>query len=438
MSLERRLLAGISLSLLLAFGALLWLGGLAIREVTEGYITSRLQHDSEALLGHLAFDPQGQLLLPEQLFPVYRQPLSGHYFVVLAGSTRLASRSLWDESLPLDPLPPGTRQTLRLAGPGDQRLLAIGTGYRKQGHDLTLLVAEDVAPLEARITRYQWLLTGLFLMLGAMLLLALRLLLRRGFRPLHRAREQLQRVADGRQAQLDEAVPDEIRPLVQELNRLLELLAQRLARSRNALGNLAHALKTPLSLIIQDLDQPSLDEARRQAALAQAGRIRDLVDRELRRARIAGSGSAGQRFDARAEVPALCEVLHRLYADRRLTINHGELPEAPLAADREDMLELLGNLLDNACKWAESRVRFAIEAADSTIQICVEDDGPGVSADQRAGLTGRGRRLDESRAGHGLGLAIARDIVDLYEGELRFERSQEMGGLKVLALLRTA
>jgi signal transduction histidine kinase len=437
MSLERRLLAGISVSLLLAFGALLWLGSLTIREVTEGYITSRLQHDSEALLGRLAFGPQGQPRLSGQLSPVYQQPLSGHYFIVQADGSRLASRSLWDESLPLALQPPGTSRTLRLAGPGGQRLLAIGTGYRKQGHDLTLLVAEDIAPLEARITRYQWLLTGLFLALGTMLLLALRLLLRRGFRPLHRAREELQRVADGDQAQLDEAVPDEIRPLVQELNRLLDLLAQRLARSRKALGNLAHALKTPLSLIIQDLDQPAVDESRRLAALAQAGRIRDLVDRELRRARIAGSGTAGQRFNSRVEVPALCELLLRLYADRRLTVDHGDLPDVPLAADREDMLELLGNLLDNACKWAESRVQIAIEVTDGTIRICVEDDGPGVSGDQLAGLTGRGRRLDESREGQGLGLAIARDIIELYDGELSLDRSPDLGGLRVQAVLCT-
>jgi signal transduction histidine kinase len=438
MSLERRLLAGIAVSLLLAFGILLWLGGAAVRQLTEDYVITRLQHDSEALLGRLASEPGGRLRLPADTAPVYRQPLSGHYFVVLAGDQRLASRSLWDETLPLQPAPAGSERVLLLPGPGQQQLLALVSGYRKLGHDLTLLVAEDVTPTEARIGRYQWLLTGLFLGLAALLLLVLRLLLRRGFSPLDRTRRELQRVADGSQERLDAAVPDEIRPLVDELNRLLALLTQRLARSRNALGNLAHALKTPLSLVVQELEQPELDEPRRQVVLTQAGRIRDLVDRELRRARLAGSLGAGQHFDARTEVPALCQVLERLYADRRLTIEQGELPVAPLAVDREDMLELLGNLLDNACKWAGSRVRLTLSGSGTVIRVCVEDDGPGVSDGQLAELTARGRRLDERHEGHGLGLAIVHDIVALYGGTLSFARSAELGGLRVQLQLGAA
>jgi signal transduction histidine kinase len=436
MSLERRLLAGIAVSLLLAFAALLWLGSLAVREVTEGYVLTRLQHDSEALLGHLAVDPQGRLQLANGgLSPVYQQPLSGHYYVIADADTQLTSRSLWDEQLPIGALPAGQSHTLRLHGPGDQQLLVLSSGYLKQGRPLTLLVAEDTAPLQGRIARYRLLLGGLFVVLAGALLLAVRLLLRRGFQPLHRAQAELRQVADGRQPQLDETVPDEIRPLVHELNHLLRLLAQRLERSRNALGNLAHSLKTPLSLLTQDLDQPEVDEHRRQAALVQLGRIRDLVDRELRRARIAGSGTAGQRFDARAELPALREVLLRVYTDRRLTIDWDTLPDDPLPADREDVLELLGNLLDNACKWADGRVRLAISRDDRLTRICVEDDGPGVGEDQLAGLTGRGKRLDEAREGHGLGLAIARDIIELYGGELQLDRSPDLGGLRVQASL---
>jgi signal transduction histidine kinase len=439
MSLEKRLLAGIALTLLLALGGLLWLGGLGIRQITEGYVLTRLQHDSEALLAQLNFATDGRLQPPATPFsPVYRQPLSGHYFMVRDGARVLRSRSLWDEALPLITLAPGETRAAQLAGPGQQRLLSFSAGYRKQGHELTLLLAEDMTPLDTRISHYRWLLGGSFALLAGLLLLAVRLMLRRGFRRLDALQADMHEVATGGRARLGEQVPDEVRPLVQGFNRLLGLLGQRLERSRNALGNLAHALKTPLSLIVQELDQPRPGEEQRRAVLAQVGRIRELVDRELRRARIAGAGSPGQRFDARSEVPALLETLRRLYRERHLQLEHAPLPDQPLAADREDMLELLGNLLDNACKWTASAVHLGLETADDGIAISVEDDGPGVDDTERIALTERGSRLDESREGHGLGLAIVRDIVDLYDGELRFDRSPRLGGLRVRVRLQVA
>jgi len=436
MSLERRLLAGIALTLLAALVALLWLGGLGIRQITEGYLLSRLDHDREAVLASLSFDAAGLQVPPGTASPIYNQPLSGHYYVIRSGAHTLRSRSLWDETLPLIPLAAGDSQVLHLPGPGDQPLLALAGGYRKQGRELTLLVAEDIGPLDARIQHYRLSLAGVFVLLSVLLLVLLRWLLRRGFRRLDRVQADMRRVAHGEARQLDEAVPDEVQPLVHELNRLLTLLEQRLTRSRNALGNLAHGLKTPLSLLSRELERPALDEAQRQAALDQAGRIGELVDRELRRARIAGAGSPGQRFDAGSEIPALLEILRRLHQGRGLNIHAGELPEEPLAVDREDMLELLGNLLDNACKWARSEVALTLECAPGEIRWVVEDDGQGVDADQLQRLTARGSRLDESREGHGLGLAIARDITELYDGSLGFDRSPRLGGLRVQAVLR--
>jgi len=435
MSLERRLLAGIALSLVLALGALLWLGVLGIRQVTEGYVLSRLEHDGEALLGRLHTDPQGRLLVPGDVPPVYHQPLSGHYFVVLDEDTPIRSQSLWDETLPVTPLAAGERRVGHLPGPGNQRLLTLTAGYHKQGHDLTLLLAEDITPLDTDINRYRLRLGGAFLVLAVLLLVALRLTLRHGFRQLDGVQADMRAVARGERQHLDDTVPDEVQPLVQGFNRLLALLGQRLERSRNALGNLAHAIKTPLSLLVQELDQPDPGEEQRRAALGQVQRIRDLVDRELRRARIAGAGSPGQRFDARHEVPALLETLRRVHRERVLQLEHGPLPEQPLAADREDMLELLGNLLDNACKWTAGRVRLTLASDDGGLRVTVEDDGPGVDEAALAELTRRGSRVDESREGHGLGLAIVRDIADLYGGELQLDRSPDLGGLRVTVRL---
>lgn len=436
MSLERRLLAGIAVALLATFAVLFWFGSTTIRDVTVSYLLTRLEHDRDAVLARLQLTGDTLQLPPDGIANIYQQPLSGHYFQVRSDHQTLRSRSLWDETLPVTTLAPGEQRVMRLPGPDDQPLLVLAGGYRKQGHDLTLLVAEDISALETRVRHYQQTLIGSF---GALLLVLLVLLgwwLRRGFRALDRVKADMRRVVHGEARQLDEEVPAEVRPLVHELNRLLGLLEQRLARSRNALGNLAHALKTPLSLLTLELQHPPLDAAQSRAALAQATRIRELVDRELRRARIAGGGSPGQRFDARTEIPALLEILRRVHQQRGLDIAHGTLPDEALAVDREDMLELLGNLLDNACKWATGKVRLTLACAPGEIRWAVEDDGQGVTRDDLERLTARGTRLDESREGHGLGLAIARDIAELYDGELLFDRSPELGGLRVQAVIR--
>ena len=249
-------------------------------------------------------------------------------------------------------------------------------------------------------------------------------------------REDIRRLEQGKTGKLAEDVPAEILPLVQEFNRLLKLLAQRLERSRNALGNLAHALKGPLNLLIQYFDiKDSVDYDRhRKQAATQAVRIRQLMDRELKRARLAGKGIPSQRFQPQAELPDLVEVLKQVHQSRSLQIQYQVDEDVPSFGDREDMLELLGNLLDNASKWAASKVACRI-LSNEQIQILIEDDGMGLSDQELERLTQRGARLDETVEGHGLGLAIARDIVKLYGGSMQFGRSPQLGGLQVKVVL---
>jgi signal transduction histidine kinase len=327
-------------------------------------------------------------------------------------------------------VPPGQRHIQKLPGPGEQTLLQLSAGYRKQGRSLVISVAEDVAPLERQILNYQWGFgCGALVLLGLLLLLQRRLV-RRSFMPLEKVRGQVRRVVNGEQQRLDERVPSEVYPLVGEINRLLALLETRLTRSRHALGNLAHALNTPLSLITRELDAADLPEALHQRLGVRTERIRQLIDRELRRARLAGSGSPGRHFEPAAEIPDLVQVLQGMYRDKRLEFLLSDLPATALALDREDMLELLGNLLDNACKWSRRRVALGIDIGDG-IHLQVEDDGPGVAEPDLQQLGARGVRIDEQLPGHGLGLAIVQDIVRLYDGSLDFSRSHRLGGLCV-------
>ncbi len=439
-SLQARLQLGLLLSLLLLALLLFWGGSAAVRQIAEAYVAARLEHDAEALLGALQptrAQGQGTSALMgmqgQQATPVYQQPFSGHYYLArLDDGEPLRSRSLWDHELAAPALKPGETRLWRAAGPQDQALLVRAAGYRKRGFNLTLAVAEDIAPIERQIRRLQGLLAAAAAGAIALLLLVQRLVVRHSLSRLERVRTDIQRLEQGQTQRLSEAVPDEIRPLVQEFNRLLALLGSRLERSRNALGNLAHALKGPLNLLVQSLDAGDSGPQ----AQAQTNRIRQLIERELRRARLAGAGNPGRQFAPAAELPDLIAALARMHRGRQLDIRCSRRPSAPLPIDREDLLELLGNLLDNACKWARKRVRFALEQDQGELRITVEDDGAGVSAAQLAQLAQRGVRIDQEVEGHGLGLAISRDIARLYGGGLAFDRAPELGGLRVRARLR--
>jgi signal transduction histidine kinase len=259
---------------------------------------------------------------------------------------------------------------------------------------------------------------------------------RRSLRPLERVRSDIRRFEQGEVEELATNVPEEILPLVQEVNRLLRLLTLRVERTRNSLGNLAHALKTPINLLVQTLDhaETTINAGTRRALTNQTARLHQLVERELRRARLAGAGKPVRRFVPATELPELVGVVRRMHQEKTLEIEISGFPDHPLPIDREDMLELLGNLLDNACKWAKRRVHLDIAGGD-IVRVRVADDGPGVPDADLDRLTQRGVRMDEERDGYGLGLAIAHDIVKLYSGKLEFRRSPELGGLEVVTEL---
>jgi signal transduction histidine kinase len=315
-----------------------------------------------------------------------------------------------------------------MPGPGDQRLLARLAGYEKAGRRFTLLVAEDLAPITQQIARFEWIVAGLLGLALLLVLLVQRYVLRRGFAELDRVRAEIRQVFSGERHRIEELGPSEVRPLSTEVNRLLDQLLKRLQRSRQSLGNLAHALKAPLSLLTRDVETLGLADADHQRLSTRLTQIGELVDRELRRARIAGEG-AGRHFVPSRDVPDLLEAVRQLHHERGIEIVAGSLPDATLSFDYDDMIELLGNLLDNACKWATGRVELDVEVADS-LAFTVADDGPGVAEDRRDELLQRGGRLDEQAAGHGLGLAIVNDLVDDYGGRLELGRSAALGGLE--------
>ncbi|MGF1645178.1 MAG: sensor histidine kinase [Thiotrichales bacterium] len=433
-SLQRQLAFGLATSLLLLFGLHAWLVSTFPRALTEEYIQTRLQHDGEGLLARLRVAPDERLVIARgPLPPIYDKPYSGHYFIIKSGDAILRSRSLWSEPFSVQAAAPGVTRIERRIGPQQQPLLVRVFGVQIKGREVTIAIAEETAHVESGIKAMQRRYFVAILGTALALIAVQTWLIRRSLRPLEAARSELQRIASGSGDSIERRLPAEFQPFVTELNRLLRLLKQRLDRSRKATGNLAHALKSPLAQLAQIVEDPSSaigQDTRREIAHTQ-NRLQTLIDAELRRARLAGGVALGQRFDFSEGLRDLANVLRKLYGDKTLQFELEIPPSHLFPADREDMLELLGNLLDNACKWARSRVRVSIlgAGADAPLNLLIEDDGPGADPTQLARITTRGLRLDESTPGHGLGLSIVDDIVAQYGGTLSFDRSRSLGGM---------
>lgn len=269
----------------------------------------------------------------------------------------------------------------------------------------------------------------------AALALVQQWLIRRGLKPLGLARRQIEQLRGGQRAELDEKVVRELAPLVTEINRLQRHTEQQLDRSRHALGDLGHALKTPLAVLRNRCDTELRDRAPELHALllAQLDHIEANVRRALGRARVAAGATAATRFEPGEDLEALADTLRRAHRKPlNLVVRGADLP--PQAVERGDMLELLGNLLDNACKWAAGDVRLMLERDGGILTVTVDDDGPGIPASRREQVLQRGRRLDERVPGDGLGLAIVSDTVAAYGGDLRLTDSP-LGGLRVTLTL---
>ncbi|MBR9829515.1 MAG: sensor histidine kinase [Oceanospirillales bacterium] len=429
-SLEQRIRQQLFWVLLLVMAALLALVHVGVGRLTQDFVLSRLQHDADSLIAALELTPDGWTLAADRLPDVYQRVHSGHYYQLQSDGVMLRSRSLWDQQPNTVRLSVG--DSLRGLEPGisGQRWLMWQQGFSKQGQNFSLWIAEDIAPLQREQLGFERYLLLLVALTVPALLLLQRRILRRGFARLQPLQQALETRQAGGVAELPTDVPSEVKPLVSAIEQLLQRSDEQIRRSRTALGNLAHELKRPLQQLQWLADQVPETEAEQVRQLYQ--QLHHRVERELRRARIAGSPSPGRQFRPCEEIPHLVTLLSRIGSDE--IDFDGDWPDVAMPFDRDDMLELLGNLLDNAWRHAHQRVRLQIDAPTLTQphwHIRVEDDGNGVPEQQLAQLAQRGLRLDEQAGeGSGLGLSICTAIVESYTGELSFEGA-EIGGLRV-------
>jgi signal transduction histidine kinase len=432
-SLRSRLGVGLVASLVVMIALLWFMVGESVEVLLEQQMASRLAHDGEALLGGMRIDADGRVLLQERRIPgIYQQPYSGHYFQVEAGGQATRSRSLWDMMLPMPVVEAGATQIGYITGPQQQPLLLWARGYQKQGRVVRIAVAEDLQVLKAGIVQFRWQLAVWSLAMVIILLLIQQYIVIRSLRPVAAAAADIERLEHGEISALPEQVPKEVRPLVQAINMLLERQRQRLHRSREALGNLAHTIKTPLTLL-QQLAREKLagsDPATYEQLERYSRQINERVNQSLRRARLAGDGLGAGRFDLQQDLPVLVDTLNRLHRERSITLRTQLHDITQLPLEQQDGMELLGNLLDNAWKWAASTVSLTLHGPEP-LMLIVEDDGPGVTAPALQTLAQRGLRQDENLPGHGIGLSIVRNLVDEIGGEMVFSASEMLGGLQV-------
>ena len=436
-SMQLRLGIGLFISLISVFIALWWLTSSSIRHLAEESVAEHLEHDAQSILAATDIDAANNIKLDiDRIEPIYLQPFSGDYYQVITGKQVIRSRSLLDHSLTIKALSNGENNKFYVTGPQQQPLIIMVYGYAKQNQVITIAVAEDLSPTLARIAWFQYRYAVIALALLLVLIALQVIILRSGFARLERIQHQIRALEQGEITQLDMDVPLEVAGLVNEVNWLLNVLEQRLQRSRNALADLAHSLKTPLT-VLQQLPREAALKSQPEIChtlQTQTSNMQRMMDRVLKRARMAGSGPAIVKFDMKQEIPVLINILQSMYRDKNLIITFTAPEKGVLLIDREDMLELTGNLLDNACKWAKSRVNLQLYI-NHAVHLLVEDDGPGVSETNIATLTQRGTRLDEAVSGHGLGLPIAQLIVEQYGGQLNMRRSIDLGGFCVEALL---
>lgn len=432
-----------SLSLRLVLGALVWLAvalgftgyalGTLFERQSENAHLRLLGADLTALMAALDWSEDEAPLLGRRLAdPRFDRPYGGRYWqITLPDGTTRRSRSLWDQAieLPADDLSDGLEHRHLLPGPQNQQLLVLERSVVLPGHEdkpLRLAVAQDRAEILAARAEFDHLLWLALGALGLGLTLAVTAQTLYGLWPLRRIGAALAAMRVGRERRLTGQWPSEVRPLVEALNALLAADAERLDRGRRQAADLAHALKSRLAVLANDLtDHPS--------AHADIEAMRRQVERHLARARAAGAAQIGGAVcDAAAAAAELARSLARLPSER--TLDWSCEGQGRFAGDREDLVEMLGNLLDNARQWTRNRVAILIGETGGRLEIIIDDDGPGMPATAQAAALARFGRLDESATGSGLGLAIAADIAELYGGRLRLETAP-IGGLRARLIL---
>lgn len=410
--------------------------GLLLERMARGFVEDRLQ-DEVAFLEH-QLRQSGSDEIRNISAGDYFEEVFHHAFAIRVGEQVHSSPELWAPALqPLlaEARSGFVRQTHTEASAAITDFLAYRKALNLEGEPVVIVVAEDLTTLQhSQQELHIWtaVVSGILLIL---LLLAIWQAIRLSLRSVAQLQQGLKSLQTGDRHRLNMDAPAEFQPLIRQLNLLMDTLDQRLTRSRDALANLSHSVKTPVSAVRQVLedDTRALDPEMRQHLAQRLSDIDHQLESEMRRGRFAGP-QAGKAAQPVSQARDLLWMMGRLYTDKNFELESTLGPDTRWPIEEHDLNEILGNLLDNAGKWAARSSVLTLEDSGNQLMILVEDDGPGVDPKELPSLGTRGVRLDEQTPGHGLGLAIAREITERYDGRLRFS-NRTAGGLSVCATM---
>ena len=414
-SLRVRLLTRLGLVALVVVGVTWLLHGILLRDLAREFLGERLRQEAHYTIERLQQlgEPPSQWLEPGS----FASEVFHHLYVLRVGDQVFSSHPDWLAFLA--PFFDGAdAEVFDVQWQGHQLLIYRET-LMVDGRPGVLLIGEDFAQVETGLETLHWWVGSIAGILLLLLILLNLVAVNRSLRPLSRLQRQLAEFQSGQRGQLDIDTPSELDDLLAQLNNFMHELQQRLLRSREAVANLSHTLQTPLAAVTQVLrGSRPMDDQRRKRMLERLEGMQAQLSSELRRARFAGPMS-GQRANVAKEAETLIDMMRTLYPDKRFELDVSLPPAHSIAIERQDLNEMLGILLDNGGKWAREFVACRIFRDDGLI-IEVEDDGAGVEPSDLSQLGQRGKRLDENTYGHGLGLAILKQIVSQYRGKVTF------------------
>ena len=420
-------------------------GGFALDRVLSQAVTrnfdDQLEYVLRSLLNSAEIGPEGEVIFSRDAAADQRfvEPYSGLYWQVSGkGREDFPSRSLWDRKL-------------AFGGPHDDRNAHFYDSTQFPDEKLRIVERDAVIPgskvhwrfqvaqsrdgLDAQIQTLRRTLVRSFALLGLGLIIMAALQTFYGLWPLRRVREEIARMRAGQSNRVSSAMPVEVAPMVEELNALIEHNERQAEEARRHAGNLAHALKTPLTVIMNAATAQSDDLA--DTVIREARTMRRQVDHHLARARAVGRrGSAHSRADVWPSLESVERAVGRLYRHVRIDVTGPR--GLQVHVERQDLDEMLGNLIENAAKYGGGSVFVTVGAQSGFVEFLVEDDGVGIPEEERVRIFDRGVRLDTGKPGTGLGLAIVRDVAEIYEGTVALEESEDLGGLLVRLRLPAA
>ena len=436
MSLNRRIILSATLVLVVFITLTAATLERAFVDSSESALRDTLTSQLYALMAVAEVENNTLIMPSNELDALLGLPSSGIYAYV----TGKTGKILWKSSSALGAKPP---QPVSLAG-GDKRFdkinvdtdtyytFAYGVDWADGSRSiaLTFNIATDLKSFNKQISLYRKTLWGWLVAMAVLLLFSQALILRWGLSPLRKVGVELNRIETGEQQQIQQHYPQEIERLTNNINVLLQHERDQKTRYRNALGDLAHSLKTPLAVLQSSLNSNKRDNTQ----LEQIARMNSIVEYQLQRAATAGSASIGKSINVKSITNRMLDSLNKVYHDKHIRVNVVVNEVVLFKGDEGDLMELLGNLLDNAFKWANQYIEIKADQTNKHLCITVCDDGPGIEQHKVEELLQRGKRADQTTAGHGIGLSIVQNIVEAYHGSLKISKSQ-LGGTEITVIL---